>query len=75
MAQPKTDRDKLMKGVKFVALAFPFIIGAPIALTLAFAPNQESMWLPILAVALMLGAFYFGGRGIMTIIAAFFDRS
>ncbi len=74
MGQPKTNRDKLMQGVKLVALAFPFIIGAPIVLTLAFAPNQEGIWLPILAVIMMLGAFYFGGRGIMTIIGAFFDR-
>lgn len=65
----------LMKGVKFMALAFPFIIGAPIALTLAFDPEQGSTGLIILAVTLMLGAFYLGGRGLISIISAFFDRS
>lgn len=74
MAQPKTNREILMKGVKLIALAFPFMIGAPIALTLAFDPEQGSTGLTILAVVLMLSAFYLGGRGLITIISAFFDR-
>lgn len=74
MAAPKTDRDKLMKGVKLIALAFPFIISAPIVLTIAFDPEQGTWWLTVLAVILILSAFFFGGRGLLTIISAFFDR-
>ena len=75
MGQPKTDRDKLMKGVKLIAFAFPFIFGAPIVLTLAFDPEQGTWWLTVLAAVMILAAFYLGGRGLLTIISSFFDRT
>ncbi len=64
-----------MKGIKLIALAFPFIFSAPIVLTLALNPEQGTWWLMILAVVLILGAFYLGGRGLLTIISSFFDQS
>jgi hypothetical protein len=72
MEQPKTNKEKLMKGVRFLAIAFPFIFAGPIVMTLAF--GKDDPWLLVLAAALVLTAFYFGIRGLTTVLSAFFDR-
>jgi hypothetical protein len=72
MEEPKTNKEKLMKGVRFLAIAFPFIFAGPIVLTIAF--SRDEPWLLVLAAALVLTAFYFAIRGLTTVLSAFFDR-
>lgn len=72
-----TDKDKLMKGVRFMAVGFPFIFMGPMLLTALGIPamHQENyLWL-IVSILLMLTAVYFCIRGLRTILSALFDKN
>lgn len=71
-----TDRDKLMRGVRFLAIAFPFIFLGPTLMFVLGIPEMRSdnyIWL-ILSILVMAVAGFFGVRGLMTILSAFFDN-
>lgn len=72
-----TDKDKLMRGVRFLAIAFPFIFMGPALITLMgipYARQGNYIWFAI-SVVLMCVAAYLAIRGLKTILSAFFDKN
>ncbi len=70
-----TNRDKLLKGVRFLAVGFPFIFMGPALMTWQGIPqyhNGNYIWL-ILSIVFMLTAAFFAVRGLRAILSAFFD--
>ncbi|MFT5969711.1 MAG: amino acid transporter [Flavobacteriales bacterium] len=70
------DKDLLVKGIKYMALAFPFIFATPIVLTAAFTKVDKGEYL-LLIIALMLMAitFFLAIKGLRTILKAIFDNN
>lgn len=72
-----TDKDKLMRGVRFLAIGFPFIFMGPMLMTAMGIPYSRQgnyIWL-VLSILLMCTAAYLAIRGLRTILSAFFDKS
>jgi len=67
-----TDRDKLMRGVRFMALSFPFIFAGPALLYIGFTDDKSTWWLFLGGFIAGL-AILFAVRGLLTIVSAFFD--
>lgn len=70
-----TDKTKLMHGVRFMAIGFPFIFTGPGLMFLVGIPKyrEGSYWALIISLLLMGTAVYFCVRGLRTILSAFFD--
>lgn len=72
-----TDRDKLLKGVRFITFGFPFIFLGPIVFTVAGIPDYHKgsyVWL-VVSLVFMAAAAILCVKGLRTILAAFFDKS
>ena len=70
-----TNRDKLMNGLKFIAVGLPFVFLGPFTLTLAGIPDAQQgqyTWL-VVSILFMALAAYFCVRGLRTVLSAFFD--
>lgn len=70
-----TNKELLLKGLKFLAGALPLSFIGPVVLFSSFK-NQESPWfLPVLifALAAMAAAIFLMFKGINTIMKALFD--
>ena len=70
-----TNKDLLLKGLKFLAGALPLSFIGPVVLFSSFK-NQESPWfLPVLifALAAMAAAIFLMFKGIQTVMKALFD--
>ncbi|MCT4624574.1 MAG: DUF6095 family protein [Schleiferiaceae bacterium] len=68
-------KEKLLKGLNFLALSFPFIFGGPTLYYYKGAQaikNNEPWWLVISLVIMML-AVYLAVKGLRKILNAFFD--
>jgi len=72
-----TDKDKLMRGARFLAIAFPFIFMGPSLMFMLGIPamRQDNIWWMAVSIAVMGIAAFFGVRGILTVLSAFFDKS
>ena len=71
-----TKKEKLMKGVNLMAIAFPFIFGGPTLFYFKGAQalqNNEPWWL-VISLALMATAVFFAVKGLRIIMDAFFDN-
>ena len=71
-----TDKDKLLRGFRFLAVAFPFIFMGPVLLTWQGIPQYREgnyIWI-IISIAFMIVAAFFGVKGLRTILSAFFDK-
>jgi hypothetical protein len=73
----ETDKDKMMKGVNFLAMAFPFIFFGP---ALFFWKGAEGMrsgewWWPLLSLLIMGFAVFMAVKGLRMVISALFDRN
>ena len=70
-----TNRDKLQKGLQFIAIGFPFIFLGPILLTWLGIPKlqEESYTWLIVSILFMGAAGFFSVKGLLTILSAFFD--
>jgi hypothetical protein len=70
-----TDKNKLMAGVRFMAIGFPFIFMGPGLMFLVGIPKlREDIYWPLAISLLLMGtAVYFCLRGLRTILSAFFD--
>lgn len=71
-----TDKDKLMRGVRFLFIGFPFIFMGPALLTWAGIPYMRAgnYWWFVISIILMIVAGFFGVKGLMTILSSFFDK-
>ncbi len=70
-----TNKDLLLKGLKFLAGALPLSFVGPVVLFSSFK-NQENPWfIPVLifALAAMAAAIFLMFKGIQTIMKALFD--
>lgn len=70
-----TNKELLMKGLKFLAGALPLSFVGPVVLFSSFK-NQDHPWfIPILILALlaMAAAIYLMFKGISTVMKAMFD--
>lgn len=68
-----TDKDKLMRGVRFMALSFPFIFAGPVLLYAGFGEGNSQWWLFAGGLCSALAVFLVG-RGLFTVVSAFFDH-
>ena len=74
MSENKTDRKKLMQGVKFLAISLPLAFSGPTLLYFAFGNREEGFYIPLLALGFVMAiaAVFFMYRGIQTIMKGFF---
>lgn len=73
---PQTNKEKLIKGLYQMALAFPFIFAGPSLFFWKGAKAWEDgqyLW-TIISVVLMLGAAVMVVLGLRKVLAAFFDQ-
>ncbi len=75
MEQKHTNREKLAKGVKMLAIALPLLFLGPSILFSAFNNQDKFLYIPVLILGCVtcLAAMFFIFRGIMTLVSAFFD--
>ena len=69
------DKQKLMRGINLLAIAFPFIFGGPTLFYFKGAKaieNGEPWWL-ILSILVMLIAVFYAVRGLRTLLHAIFN--
>ena len=70
-----TDRNKLIRGLKYELAAFPLLILGPILITIGFKAikqNNNYTWL-IIGIILAISAIILGIFGIRIILNAFFN--
>lgn len=70
-----SDRDKIMQGLRFLAIALPLIFSGPalyVALGLPAARNGNYIWMG-LSILLMLVAVFFMVKGLRTVLRGFFN--
>ena len=73
---PQTNKTRLMQGIRWMAISFPFIFAGPTIFYVAGWKGFQSgnyLWF-ILSILFMVGAAYFAVRGLRLIISAFFDE-
>lgn len=74
MSEHRTDRKKLMKGVKFLAFSLPLAFSGPTLIYFGFGNRDAGYYIPLLALGFVLAiaAAFFMYRGIQTIMSGFF---
>lgn len=75
MEEKKTDRNKLVKGLRFLAIALILTFLGPIIIYSAFGNRDKLLFIPILIIGLIvaIGAGYMIFKGIQTIMKAIFN--
>lgn len=70
-----TNKEKIMEGVRYLALAFPFILAGPSVYFWAGVPAmaEGNYWWAIGAGALMGVAVFLGVKGLRTVLAGLFN--
>jgi hypothetical protein len=73
--QKYTNKEKLGKGVKFLAIALPLLFLGPSVLFSAFNNQDKPLYIPVLIVGLLVcgAAMFFIFKGIKTLVSALFD--
>ncbi len=66
------DKEKLIKGLSYLAYSFPFIFGGP--MLMHYALQLSSTLYIVIAGLLMLTAMFLGAKGIMTILGSVFGK-
>ncbi len=71
-----TDRDLLLKGIRFLGYTIALMFLAPLTLYEAFKNQENLLYWPVLIVGFLLaiGAIVMGFRSIKTIVDAFFGK-
>ncbi len=72
----RTDKDLLVRGIRFLSYTVALMFLAPIILYQAFKNQQHPLYWPVLIVGFLLaiGAVAMGFRSIKTIVDAFFGK-
>jgi len=75
MGQRHTNKDKLVKGLKYLGFALPLTFLGPSAIYSAFGNQDKPLFIPVLIVGLLLafGAAFLMFKGIQTLMRALFD--
>lgn len=69
------DRDKIMQGIRFMAVALPLIFSGPalyVSVGLGAARDGNYIWMG-LSILIMIVAVYLAVRGLRTIVRGFFN--
>lgn len=69
------NRDKIMHGIRFMAIALPLVFSGPalyVAMGLPASRDGNYVWMAV-SVLIMLIAVYFAVRGLRTILQGFFN--
>ena len=70
-----SDRDKIMHGLKFLAVALPLIFSGPtlyVALGLPAARQGNYIWI-VVSILIMLIAVFLAVKGLRTVLKGFFN--
>lgn len=70
-----SDKEKIAKGMRFLAVALPLIFTAPGLFYILGIPaykNGSYLWI-IISLALMLVAVFFMVKGLRTVLSGFFN--
>ncbi|NHF59340.1 hypothetical protein FK220_008310 [Flavobacteriaceae bacterium TP-CH-4] len=72
----KTNRELLLKGIKFLGYTVALMFTAPFTIYQAFKNDGHPLYLPVLILGFILavGAIFMGFRSIKTIMDAFFGK-
>lgn len=75
MSERRTNKKKLIKGVKFLALALPLAFLGPSVIYMAFGNREESYYIPLLAFGFItaIGSVFCMFKGIQTIMRGIYD--
>jgi hypothetical protein len=75
MAKGHTDKQLLLKGIRYMAITIPLLILSTYLFTLSFLNTDNFMFYAALPLAIigMAGTIYLGFKGIKTIITAVFN--
>lgn len=70
-----TDREKMNKGLKYLAIALPLAFLGPSVIYSAFGNRDKALYIPVLIVGLLIAiaAGYCIFKGIKTIMRAIFN--
>lgn len=71
-----TDKEKLLRGIQFMAMGFPFIFSGPALLTWQGIPAMREgnyIWITV-SILFMITAAFFSVKGLRTILSSFFDE-
>lgn len=77
MARGHTDKQQLLKGIKYMAITIPLIILTAYLFTLSFLNTENFMFYAALPLAIigMATSIWLGFKGIKTIMKSLFDQS
>ncbi len=72
----RTNKDLLLKGVKYLGYTVALMFAAPFAIYQAFKNQEHPLYLPVLITGLILaiGAIALGFYGIKTIMDSLFNK-
>lgn len=72
----KTDKDLLVKGIKYIAYTIALMFSAPVVIYQAFKNEEHSWYWPVLMVGLILGvaAIAMGFYSIKVILDSLFGK-
>ncbi|SDE67125.1 hypothetical protein SAMN05421636_106319 [Pricia antarctica] len=72
----KTDKDLLVKGLKYIAYTIALMFSAPVVIYQAFKNEEHAWYWPVLIVGLILGvsAIAMGFYGIKVILDSLFGK-
>ena len=72
----KTDKDLLVKGIKFFVYTALLMFTAPVVLYQAFKNTDKPLFIPVLILGLALAAFaiYMGFRSVNVVMDAVFGK-
>ena len=72
----KTDKDLLVKGIKYLAYTMALMFSAPVVIYQAFKNEENPLYWPVLIVGLILGvaAIAMGFYGIKVILDSLFGK-
>ncbi|SKB41139.1 hypothetical protein SAMN05660776_1058 [Salegentibacter holothuriorum] len=70
-----TNREILMKGIKYLAFSLPLMLIGPSVLFTAFNNQNHPYYIPVLILGIiaLIGAILLLFKGIMTIVKSVFD--
>ena len=70
-----TNKEVLLKGIKIMGGTLFLLVTAPIIINSSFKNQDHPFFIPVLGlgIILLLGAIYFGFKGIRTLMRALFN--
>ncbi len=77
MGRGHTDKQLLLKGIKYMAFTIPLIVLSAYLFTLSFLNLENFMFYVALPIAIMsmVGSIWLGFKGVRTIMNAVFNNS